>query len=165
MNTAIYPGSFDPPTNGHRDIIERASRIFDKVIVCIMENTKKKPLFSMEERLKMLQSLARKYSNVEVDYYRGLLVDYARLKNAAIVVKGLRGMGDFEYELQMALVNHQLAPDVETMFLMTSYRYSYLSSSIVKEIAYLGGDIKDLVPPEVHSVICEKIARLKEDGN
>lgn len=157
MTIAIYPGSFDPPTNGHLDIIGRASRIFSKVIVSVLENQSKTPLFTVEERVLMLRRIAVPYSNVEVDSFHGLLVDYARQKNASVLVKGLRGMGDFEYEQQMALVNRKLEPQVETLFLMTNNNYSYLSSSIVKEIAAYGGDISGLVPMEVRDLLLQKI--------
>ncbi len=157
MVTAIYPGSFDPLTKGHQDIIDRASRIFDKVIVSVLENPRKQPLFTIEERVEMLKIIAPKYPNVEVDSFHGLLVDYAKKKNSNIVIKGLRAIGDFEFEFQMALVNHKLDPHIETIFMMTNNRYSYVSSSIVKEIAYFGGDISELVPPEILPLIRKKI--------
>ncbi|MCR3922939.1 MAG: pantetheine-phosphate adenylyltransferase, partial [Firmicutes bacterium] len=138
MNVAIYPGSFDPLTNGHRDIIDRASRIFTKVIVSVLENPRKEALFTIEERVEMLNLIASSYPNVEVDSFTGLLIDYAKKKNSNIVLKGLRGMGDFEFEFQMALVNHKLDPQLETMFMMTNNRFSYVSSSIVKEIGFFG---------------------------
>lgn len=154
---AICPGSFDPPTKGHLDIIGRASCIFGKVIVAVLENQRKTPLFSVDERVMMLKRLTASYQNVEVDSFQGLLVDYARLKNATVLVKGLRGMGDFEYELQMALVNRKLAPQVETLFMITNNDYSHLSSSIVKEIAAYGGDISALVPAEIRDLVLQKI--------
>ncbi|NLZ94066.1 MAG: pantetheine-phosphate adenylyltransferase [Firmicutes bacterium] len=157
MAIAIYPGSFDPITNGHQDIIDRASSIFDKVIVSVLENPRKKPLFTVEERVEMLNLIAAKYPNVEVDSFHGLLIDYAKKKNSNIVLKGLRAIADFEFEFQMALVNRKLDPHLETIFMMTSNRYSYLSSSIVKEIAFFGGDISDLVPPEVYPLIRKKL--------
>jgi len=157
MTTAIYPGSFDPLTNGHRDIIDRISRVFDKVIVSVLENPRKRPLFTIEERVEMLELITAKYKNVEIDSFHGLLVDYARKKNSDIIVKGLRSTGDFEFEFQMALINHKLAPAVETMFIMTNSEFSYISSSMVKEIAYYGGDISSLVPPEIHEKILAKI--------
>lgn len=157
MNVAIYPGSFDPLTNGHRDIIDRASRIFTKVIVSVLENPRKEALFTIEERVEMLNLIASSYPNVEVDSFTGLLIDYAKKKNSNIVLKGLRGMGDFEFEFQMALVNHKLDPQLETMFMMTNNRFSYVSSSIVKEIGFFGGDISELVPPEVYSLVRKKV--------
>jgi len=158
--TAVYPGSFDPVTNGHLDIIDRASRIFDRLIVVVMENPRKNAMFSMNERVKMLNSALLDYNNVEVDFFKGLLVDYVQKRNASIVIKGLRAMSDFEFEFQMALVNKKLNPKVETMFMITNNIYSYVSSSIVKEIAGFGGDIKDLVPSQVYPMIKEKFAKL-----
>jgi pantetheine-phosphate adenylyltransferase len=157
LAVAIYPGSFDPVTNGHKDIIYRASRVFDKVIVSVLENPRKAPLFKIEERVEMLKVIAKNYTNVEVDSFRGLLIDYCKNKNSNIIVKGLRAISDFENEFQMALINRKLDPRLETMFMMTNSRYSYLSSSIVKEIGYYGGDISELVPCEVYNSIIGKI--------
>ena len=162
MTVVIYPGSFDPVTNGHRDIIDRASRIYKRVIVSVLENPRKAPLFSIEERVEMLNMIAVQYENVEVDSFRGLLIDYCKKKNSNIMIKGLRGMGDFEFEFQMALINRKLDPGLETMFMMTNNLYSYVSSSIVKEIAFFGGDITELVPPEVYKRIMEKIRVARE---
>jgi len=158
---AVYPGSFDPVTNGHVDIIDRASKVFDQLIVAVLENPRKTPLFSIEERVKMLNRIIDRYPNVEVDYYRGLLIEYSRKRGAKIIIKGLRAISDFEFEFQMALVNRKLDCDVETLFMMTNNKYSYISSSIVKEVASYGGDIKDLVPREVYPDIMEKIVLLK----
>ncbi len=156
MATAIYPGSFDPITNGHLDIIERASRIFGKVIVTVMENPRKNPMFPIKERLEMLQVTTQGMANVEVDCYRGLLIDYVKQKNANIIIKGLRAISDFEFEFQMALINRKLDKDVETLFMMTNSKYSYLSSSIVKEVASYGGNVEGLVPDCVHKIIVRK---------
>lgn len=161
MAVAIYPGSFDPVTNGHRDIIERASRVFDKVIVTVLENPRKQPMFSITERVEMLTMITNTYENVEVDSFHGLLIDYAKQKNSNIVVKGLRVMSDFEFEFQMALINRKLDSRLETMFMMTNNRYSFVSSSIVKEVGAYGGDICELVPNEVYNII---MRRLREEG-
>lgn len=161
--TAIYPGSFDPVTNGHLDIIERGSRTFDRLIVAVLENPRKNALFTAKERLKMLNIVLERFSNVEVDYYQGLLVNYADKKNAQVIIKGLRAISDFEYEFQMAMINYKLNPSIETMFMMTSSKYSYLSSSIVKEIASYGGCIKELVPEELYEMILAKFNGFDKD--
>ena len=146
---AVYPGSFDPPTNGHLDIIERSSRMFAKVIVAVARNIRKDAMFTPAERVRMLRELTCKLKNVEIDSFSGLLVDYARRKEARVLVRGLRAISDFEYEFQMAHMNKKLAPEIDTVMLMTGERHSYISSNIVKEIAMLGGRIDDLVPPGV----------------
>ncbi len=145
-NIAVYPGSFDPITLGHLDIIKRASRVFDKVYVSILVNSAKTPAFSLKQRIEWIKRVTSEYDNVEIDSFSGLLVEYIEQKQANIIVKGLRAVSDFEYEFQMALMNHKLNKNVETMFMMTSAKYSYLSSSIVKEVARHGGDLNDLVP-------------------
>ncbi len=156
MKKVIYPGSFDPPTKGHLDIIKRASYIFDKVIVAVLNNPEKNPLFNLEERKEMLALTTKEFPNVEVDDFQGLLVDYARSKQAKIVIKGLRAISDFENEMQMAFTNRKLAPDIETIFMMTSYQYSFLSSSIVKEVASFDGCIEDMIPESIHDYILKK---------
>ncbi|OWZ84180.1 pantetheine-phosphate adenylyltransferase [Natranaerobius trueperi] len=153
MKRVIYPGSFDPPTNGHLDIIKRASSVFDKVIVSVLQNPGKKPMFSVHERKEMLEMITKEISNVEVDDFDGLLVDYVRTKKANIVIKGLRAISDFENEMQMALTNRKLTPDIETVFMMTNYRYSFLSSSIVKEVVKFDGCIDGMVPEAIHDYI------------
>jgi len=150
---AVYPGSFDPITNGHIDIIRRSSRTFDKVYVAVLVNSAKKPLFSIEQRMKWIKKVTEGLDNVEVDTFSGLLVDYMREKGAGIIIKGLRAVSDFEYEFQMALMNHKLSKDIETLFMMTSAKYQYLSSSIVKEVARHGGCLDGLVPDEMKEEI------------
>ncbi|NMA96082.1 MAG: pantetheine-phosphate adenylyltransferase [Clostridiales bacterium] len=149
MNTAIYPGSFDPVTNGHLDVIKRSAKIFDKVIVAVAKNPTKTPMFTIEERTKLLSRVLKSMDNVEVDHFDGLLVDYAKAKDASVIIKGLRAISDFEYEFQMALMNRKLDSSIETLFMMTSYKYSFLSSSMMKEIGRLGGCIGELVPDEI----------------
>ncbi|MEW5785042.1 MAG: pantetheine-phosphate adenylyltransferase [Bacillota bacterium] len=156
MSKAIYPGSFDPVTKGHLDIIKRTSHIMEQLTVTVLENPRKQAVFNVEERLQMLRLITEPYANVQVDYFEGLLIEYAKQKNIRIIVKGLRAISDFEFEFQMALVNRKLNPHIETMFMMTNSKYSYLSSSIVREIASFGGDISDLVPPEVYEMIVGK---------
>jgi pantetheine-phosphate adenylyltransferase len=149
-NIAIYPGSFDPITNGHLDIIVRASKIFDKVIVAVLENPEKKnPLFTIEERVELIKRVTKDIDNVEVESFKGLLVNYAKEKSAKVIIKGLRAVSDFEYELQMAMMNNKLNNQLETLFMMTNNKYSFLSSSLVKQVAMYGGCIKDLVPEEI----------------
>ncbi len=157
MRKAIIPGSFDPVTNGHLDIIKRASDVLDHLTVAVLDNPRKKVLFTFEERIEMLRKITADIPNVEVDYFKGLLIDYAAQKNIQIIVKGLRAMSDFEFEFQMALVNRKLDPRMETMFMMTNSKYAYLSSSIVKEVASLGGDIREMVPPQVCEFVLHKI--------
>jgi pantetheine-phosphate adenylyltransferase len=147
--TAVYPGTFDPITNGHLDIIGRGVHLFDRVVVALLENADKEPLMPLDERLAIVRSVVARFPNVEVDSFDGLLMDYARARGARAIVRGLRALSDFEYEFQMALMNRRLGPDVETVFMMPSEAYSYVSSRLVKEVARLGGDISGLVPPEV----------------
>lgn len=149
MIKAIYPGSFDPITNGHLDIMYRASKIFDKIIVVIAENSKKKSLFSTEEKIDMILNVIDKFNNIEVQSFRGLLIECVRSNGANIILRGMRAISDFEYESQFALINKKMAPEIETVFMVTSTRFSYLNSSIVKEIASLNGCINELVPPYV----------------
>jgi pantetheine-phosphate adenylyltransferase len=147
--TAVYPGSFDPMTNGHLNVIARAATIFDRVIVAVGRNSAKSSLFAPEERVALLRESCAGWGNVEVTTFDGLLVNYARSVGARVVVRGLRAVSDFEFEFQVALANRQMAPDIETFFLMTSAEFLYLSSSLVKEIARLGGDVSSLVPESV----------------
>ena len=157
MPNAIVPGSFDPVTNGHLDIIERASALFQRVTVAIAVNSAKAPLFTMEERMEMIREVTSHLPNVEVDSFTGLLVEHAASRGASVIVKGLRAVSDFEYELQMALMNRRQRPEVETVVMMTGTEYSYLSSSIVKEIARLGGSVEGLVPENVGSRLRGKV--------
>lgn len=156
MAIAVYPGSFDPVTLGHQDIIERSSKIMDKVIVGVLKNNSKSPLFSVEERVNMLKEVTKEIPNVKIDSFSGLLIDYAKSLNATIVVRGLRAITDFEYELQFAQTNRKLAPKIDTIFLFTSLEYAYLSSTTVKEVASFGGDILEFVPPAIAKEIYKK---------
>lgn len=159
MNIAIYPGSFDPVTNGHLDIIRRSAKIFDKLIVAVSVNSQKKPIFSIDERIEMVKKVTSDIENVEVKAFTaGLLVDFAVEEKAKSLIKGLRAVSDFEYEFQMALINKKLKPSVETFFMMASEEYSYLSSSIVKEVGSLGGDLTGFVPEEIIDDIKTKLA-------
>lgn len=157
--TALCPGTFDPVTNGHLDIIERAGKHFDALIVAVLENPAKQPLFSVEERVSMLKEATAGHGNVEVDSFSGLLVGYAERKGAAVVVKGLRAMTDFEYEIQMAQMNFRLG-GLETFFVATSPTWSYISSSLVKEVARFGGDVQGLVPDHVKERLMDKQGRV-----
>src|SRR5215471_17184985 len=154
---AIYPGSFDPPTNGHLDLIERGSKIFDELIVAILRNAEKSPLFSVAERRLMLENLTSDYRNVSVDTFDGLTVDYALRMNASAVLRGIRAISDYEYELQMALMNRKLHPELETVFMMPAEQFSYLSSRLVREVAQLGGSVRELVPEMVARRLREKL--------
>ncbi len=158
---AIYPGSFDPVTNGHLDIIDRCSKKFDKLIVSILVNDSKKGMFSVEEREALLRETVKDYDNIEITTFSGLLVDYVKENNIDIIIRGLRAVSDYEYEMQMALTNKSLYEDVETVFLISSTQYSFLSSSIVKEVARFKGDITGLVPEVVKLAIEEKIKEEK----
>lgn len=156
MRRAIYPGSFDPLTNGHLDIIQRASTLVDELVVAVVVNPAKNALFTLEERQDILQECTSGLGNIAVDGFTGLLVDFVRRRQARIIVKGLRAVSDFEFEFQMALLNRNLAPEVDTLFLMTADRHAFLSSSSVKEIASLGGSVADLVPSYVEGKLREK---------
>jgi pantetheine-phosphate adenylyltransferase len=155
-DVAIYPGTFDPITNGHLDLIQRGLRIFDRIIVAVAKNPAKKPLFTIEERLEMIRMALEGTPNVTFDTFGGLLVDYVKSRNARVVLRGLRAVTDFEYEFQMAMMNRRLAPEVETVFLMTGLRWVFLSSSILKEAAVHGGNIEDMVPKFVYNKLREK---------
>jgi pantetheine-phosphate adenylyltransferase len=159
--TGLCPGTFDPVTNGHLDIIERASRHFDRLVVGVLQNPSKAPLFSVEERVSLLKEVTAALEGVEVGSFSGLLVDYAKQQNASVIVKGLRAITDFENEMQMAQMNHRLG-DVETFFVSTNPNWSYLSSSLVKEIARLGGDVEGLVPPVVKERLLERLGEERE---
>ena len=156
QKTAIYPGTFDPLTNGHLSIIKRALKIFDKVVVAILINPSKTPLFSLEERIDMLNEIFKNEENVEIDTFNGLLIDYAVKKKSCVIVRGLRALSDFEYEFQMALMNRKLNRDIQSVFLMTDYKWFYISSTIIKEAARYGGDIKGLVPSIVGAKLKQK---------
>ena len=156
---AIYPGSFDPLTNGHVDIIERGSRIFDSIVVAILVNSEKAPLFSEQERIEIIHDVFKDRPNVKVETFHGLLVDYAKRKHASVIVRGLRAVSDFEYEFQMALMNRHLEPALETVFMMPAEQYTYISSRLIKEVFSLGGAISGLVPPVVEDRLRAKKSR------
>ena len=158
---AIYPGSFDPITNGHLDLIQRGSRMFDRLIVSILRNDAKQPLFSVEERMEMLCEVVQVYPNVAVDSFEGLLVEHAAARSATVLLRGIRAISDYEYELQMALMNRRLRPDLETVFLMANESYSFISSRLVKEVFGLGGSIAGLVPPTVEERLRRRMANLE----
>ena len=155
---AIYPGSFDPITSGHLDVIERGSRLFDRLIVAILLNDEKDPLFSVEERMEMLREVLSAFPNVEVDHFEGLLVDYASARGATVLLRGIRAISDYEKELQMALMNRRLRPEIETLFLMAGEAHSFISSRLVKEVIGLGGNIKGLVPPAVEARLLKRFS-------
>jgi pantetheine-phosphate adenylyltransferase len=155
---AIYPGSFDPVTNGHLDLIERGEKMFDKLIVAVLKNVDKEPLFSLDERIDMLRQVTKQWESVEIDVFQGLLVEYARKRGAAVILRGIRAVSDYEYELQMALMNRKLEPRLETVFMLPGETYSYLSAKLVREIAHLGGPLTGLVPPIVEQRLRAKVA-------
>ena len=158
---AIYPGTFDPITNGHLSIVKRGLKVFDKVIIAILHNPQKAPLFSIKERIRMIETVMKKMPNVEIDTFDGLLVDYVVQKKSNVILRGLRALSDFEYEFQMALINRKLNRDVQSVFLMTDYKWFYTSSTIIKEAASLGGDVSGLVPRIVDQKLKEKFGYLK----
>ena len=155
--TAIYPGSFDPPTNGHLDLIQRGSKIFEELVVAILRNSEKTPMFSVGERLEMLRELTADLGNVRIDTFEGLMVEYAKSIEATCVLRGIRAVSDYEYELQMALLNRKLEPTLETVFMMPAVKYSYVSSRLVREVAQAGGPVQDLVPEAVEQKLREKL--------
>ena len=161
---AIYPGSFDPITNGHLDLIERGSRLVDRLIVAILRNETKQPLFTVEERMEMLREVVAAYPNVEVDCFHGLLVDYAQERNATVLLRGIRAISDYVEELQMALMNRRLNPNVETIFMMSGEAYSFISSRLVKEVISLGGNISGLVPPSVEMRLRHRILQERKQS-
>jgi len=155
--TAIYPGSFDPPTNGHLDLIERGSKIFEELVVAILRNSEKVPMFSVSERLDMLRELTADLGNIRIDTFDGLMVEYAKSIDAMCVLRGIRAISDYEYELQMALMNRKLEPTLETVFMMPADKYSYVSSRLVREVAQAGGPVRGLVPEIVEQKLREKL--------
>ncbi len=161
MKSAIYPGSFDPVTYGHIDIIKRAADIFDNLTVSVLNNKVKTPLFSVEERVNILKEVTKDIPNVSVESYEGLLVEYCKMSNASVIIRGLRAITDFEYELQLAQTNRKLGDEVDTVFLTTSLEYAYLSSSTVKEVASFGGDISKFVPPFIADMVYKKFGTCK----
>jgi pantetheine-phosphate adenylyltransferase len=163
LKICVYPGSFDPITNGHLDIINRASKICDKLIVAVLRNNSKKPFFSLEERVSLLECVLKDNPKIEIECFTGLLIDFMKKKNATAIIKGLRAVSDFEYELQMALLNKNLDPDIETLFMMTNINYSFLSSSSVRELAEYGGNIEGLVPDCIKNEIVRKFSNAWED--
>ncbi len=170
LKICVYPGSFDPVTNGHMDIIERAARLCDRVIVAVLVNNSKNPVFTLEERVDLLKRALGNRPDVQIESFSGLLVDFMKKKNATAIIKGLRAVSDFEYEFQMALLNKNLSPDIETLFMMTSINYSYLSSSAVRELAKNGGNIDGLVPDCIKEAIQKKFETVVsemeiKDGN
>ncbi len=165
MKIAIYPGSFDPVTSGHLNIIRRASRIFDRLIVCVMVNAGKNPMFTLEERVDFVRRITADLENVEVDSSDGLLADYAREKNSCVIVKGLRAGSDFENEFQMALINHKINPNLDTMFLTAEHQFMYMSSSVVKELGRYGADLSDFLPEEIIPDFEARIQKNTQGGN
>ena len=160
--SAIYPGSFDPITNGHVDIIERGLRVFDRIVIAVLKNPNKQPLFTTKERVRMIQDIFASKKEVEVRAFDGLLVDFARAQGTRVVIRGLRAISDFEYEFQMALMNRSLAPDIETFFMMPSVNYTFLSSNVVREVAGLGGSVEGLVPGLVSRKLRAKMSAFQK---
>lgn len=165
MHIAIYPGSFDPVTLGHLDIIRRSSNIFDQVVVAVVNNIHKRPAFSVRERMNFLETITHDLDNVTIRSCEGLLVDFAKKVGAKSIIRGLRAVTDFEYELQMAQTNSKIEPSIETLFMATKLEYAYLSSSIVKEVANFGGDIRDFVPPEILEAVRDGLKGEKDESN
>ena len=159
---AVYPGSFDPPTLGHLDIVERGARLFDRLVVAVGRNSSKEPFLSAEERVGVIRESCAHLPNVEVEAFDGLLVDFVQQKGARSIVRGLRAVADFEYEFQIAMVNRKIAPEIDSVFLMTHWDYSYLSSSVVREVARLGGDVTSLVPPATIAALARRMGRSPE---
>ncbi|MCX8014796.1 MAG: pantetheine-phosphate adenylyltransferase [candidate division WOR-3 bacterium] len=157
MKIAVFPGSFDPITNGHIDIIKRALKLFDKIIVAVAKREEKSPIFSLAEREQMVKSVLKKFKQVEVKSFDGLLVDFVKKEKACTIIRGLRTISDFDYEFQMALTNRKIAPDIETIFFLASEQYAYLSATLVKEIARMGGDLKEFLPKPVISMLKNKL--------
>lgn len=164
ISTALCPGSFDPPTNGHVDVIERAARLFDRVCVAVIANPSKEPLFTLAERKDLLHDVLSHLDNIDIDSFDGLLVDFARDRGLSVVVKGLRAVSDFEYELQMAQMNAALLPDLDTMFVTAKPAWAFLSSSLVKEVARYGGSVDGMVPPLVAKATIDRYDRLRREG-
>jgi len=164
LRIAVYPGSFDPLTNGHIDVVERAVKLFDLLIVAISRNASKKPLFTVAERLDILDQVLRPFNNVQVDSFEGLTVNYAKSKNAQAIIRGLRAVSDFENEFMMALINKKLTPDIETIFLTTRAEFAFISSSAVKEAAFFGGCVQELVPQYVMDKLFQKYHEIKAAG-
>lgn len=163
MRIAVYPGSFDPVTNGHLNIIERAAKLFDRVVVCVMVNAEKKPLFSLEEREDFLRLVCAHLPNVEIDSYAGLLAEYAKEHQCCTIIKGLRAGSDFEKEFQMAMINRKLNPDLESLFLTAEHQYMYLSSSAVKELGFYGADVSELLPPQILEQFQQRIRNISDN--
>ena len=165
MKIAIYPGSFDPITSGHLNIIQRAAKIFDKLIVCVMVNSTKAPMFSQQERVDMIRMVTGNIQNVEVDSSDDLLAAYAKRKGSCVIIKGLRAGSDFENEFQMALINHKINPNLDTMFLTAEHQYMYLSSSTVKELGFYNVELSDFLPEQIIPVFKQRIADIRQGGN
>ncbi len=163
MTLAVYPGSFDPITNGHIDILEKTSKIFDRIVVAVVHNVNKKALFDLEERVQLIKATTSHLKNIEVDYFNGLLINYMHNKQANVIIRGLRNVADFEYEMHMGMMNKKIAPDIDTIFVMSDSNFTYVSSSIVKEVALLNGNVEDLVPKIVNQALINKRAMLTKE--